>query len=280
MTDSWWLKLDRAEHHLKEVNAYIAAFSDPHPYEAVRKAKAKVNGQKVVRYALHFTGQPDERLAVVVGDVVHNVRSALDHVVTSMAPNSKLRREVGFFIFESAPYDDDGKPVDGEAGKSWAALQAALPAQALAQIDCVQPYQPAPADVVAYCAEHGLSPTDVHGIAILNKLDNADKHRRLVPISQGLENAVVTVTRDTGGEVKKAAGAIPGIVMDGAIVTTLAGPEANHPEVKVEIDGTPLVAVEVEQEKGAVRIPRALERMIADGRGLVDSLVRLGASEG
>lgn len=201
MTDSWWLKLDRAEHHLKEVNAYIAAYSEPHPYEALRGPDIKVKGKKTVRYSLHFTSEPDERLSVVVGDVVHNVRSALDHVVTNMAPNSALRSKIAFYIFTAQPYDDDGKPLDTEDGKRWADLKAAVPSEALAQIDYVQPFHPPPDNVVTYCQENGIDPADVHSVANLNKLDNADKHRKLIPVAQGLADAIVTITTASGEEI-------------------------------------------------------------------------------
>jgi len=278
VTDSWWLKLDRAEHHLKEVNDYIAAYSKPHPYEALRGANLRVKGKKTVRYSLHFTSEPDERLSVVVGDVVHNVRSALDHVVTNMAPNSELRSKIAFCIFTTRPYDDDGEPLDSEDGKRWASLRLAVPAKALAQIDYIQPYRPPPESVVTFCRENGLDPADVHGIAILNKLDNADKHRRLIPVAQGLGDAVVTITPPNGESISYP---LPGMVMDGAVIASYEVTDpSREAEVDVYVNGTPQIAIEVEKEKGAIRIPGALEKMIAHARELTGRLAPFVSTAG
>ena len=36
---TWHLKVDRAEQHLEEVKAFMAAYAAKHPYEAVRAVK-------------------------------------------------------------------------------------------------------------------------------------------------------------------------------------------------------------------------------------------------
>jgi len=100
VTASWDLKLDRAEHHLKKVRKMIRTFSDGHPYDAVRHDNVRINNQEVWRYVLRFTHQPDENLPIIVGDVIHNVRSALDHMAVAMVPNDR-RRKAGFPIFST-----------------------------------------------------------------------------------------------------------------------------------------------------------------------------------
>lgn len=62
-------------------------------------------------------------------------------------------------------------------------------------------------------------------------------------------------------------------MIDGAIIASyqITNP-ALASEVKVEIDGTPLVAIEVGQDKGAIRIPEALEKTIAHARELTGRL--------
>src|ERR1700684_819688 len=96
----------------------IRTFSDGHPYDAVRHDNVRINNQEVWRYVLRFTHQPDENLPIIVGDVIHNVRSALDHMAVAMVPNDR-RRKAGFPIFSTCPYDADGNVFDTEQGRAW-----------------------------------------------------------------------------------------------------------------------------------------------------------------
>ena len=196
MTDSWVLKLDRAEHHVKEVKRYIATFANEHPYDVVRK-DIKIKGQKYATFRLHFTSEPDERLAVVVGDVVHNVRSALDHLMVAIAGDAG---KISFGIFRQRPYDDNAEPLDNDDGKRWADVTECLSGDALTQFKMLQPFQPPPSEGPAeHCAAQGIDPVDIHALAQLNRLDNADKHRKLIPVAQGLsEHSEVAMTSPNG----------------------------------------------------------------------------------
>lgn len=271
MTDSWVLKLNRAEHHLKEVDLYVSKYTDSHPYEAV-PVKRKVDHKQVVGWFLRFTCQPDEMLPIVVGDVVHNIRSALDHLIVASLPK-KLRRKswACFPVFSSKPFDDDGEPLDTEDGKRWAQFAAAVPEAVRTQVAILQPYQipPDPA-LVKFCEDKGISPADIHGVGLLNRLDNADKHRDLIALGQGLADTLVTITPEVGDPVSYT---LPGAVPDGAEVARgeITDPTKSH-EVKVEICGSARVAIEVRKDGGGVQIPSTLEGLIGHARAITTKL--------
>jgi hypothetical protein len=267
MTDSWTLKLDRAEHHVKEVNEYIAAFAKDHPYDVVRQ-DIKIKGKKHATFQLHFTSEPDERLAVVVGDVVHNIRSALDHLMVAIAGDPGM---ISFGIFRQKPYGDNGQPLDNDDGKRWAHITGYLSGDALTQFKMLQPFQPTPEDVAEYCAGQGIDPVDIHALAQLNRLDNADKHRKLIPVAQGLsEHSEVTMTSPNGDV---ASWCIIPRVPDGTEVTPrvkLVG--SDHAEMDVKIVGIPFVAVDAGNQKGGLEIPGVLVRTISHAREVCDKM--------
>lgn len=106
---------------------------------------------------------PDSTLSLVVGDCVHNLRSALDHLVyslaefKSMSPRSaKERRDSMFPICLS----EAGNYAEFERQVSRGRLNG-IPQPAIARIKLLQP----------------TSRTDA--LWILSELENIDKHRRL-----------------------------------------------------------------------------------------------------
>ena len=117
MAESYDLKLDRADHHLKELKAEIRRFTKKHAYEAVPVAGSN-RKTRTLRYKLRFTEQPSEMLPVIVGDIIHNIRSALDHLIVANVPRVR-RWDASFPIFKKSPFGPDGELLDGELGKSW-----------------------------------------------------------------------------------------------------------------------------------------------------------------
>ena len=70
-------KLARARRHLDEIRAAIAAFFATQPYEIMREEETST-GDLVYRLRIHQEVPGDWSL--IVGDVLHNMRSALDHL--------------------------------------------------------------------------------------------------------------------------------------------------------------------------------------------------------
>jgi hypothetical protein len=81
MADSAWRsKLRRARHHERDLEAALRQYSQLNPFELISKLEGN---DLVVR--VHIRHKVPEELSLIVGDLLHNARSALDLLVTSAA---------------------------------------------------------------------------------------------------------------------------------------------------------------------------------------------------
>ncbi len=111
-------------------------------------------------------------IAAVTGDIVHNLRSALDHVAWQLVvlDNGQPTRETAFPLHDSAT-NERGNPrvLTIKPGIRDAGIMAA--------VEAMQPYAE---------ARHGHDPrTDALGI--VGRLDNIDKHRLLLTVVHALD---------------------------------------------------------------------------------------------
>ena len=90
---SWRLKIARAEHHLSDLRHLVESCQDGHHYRAVCPNPPRRPTHW--RFVLEITEPPDPQIAVVLGDLLFNVRSALDHVAVACAPSDR-KRQAGF----------------------------------------------------------------------------------------------------------------------------------------------------------------------------------------
>jgi hypothetical protein len=271
VTDSFDLKLARAEHHLVELNREIRRFANRDTYEAVAVAgtNRKTRSRK---FRLRFTEQPSQMLPMIVGDIIHNVRSALDHLVVANVP-PRRRRSAGFPIFSESPFGADGEVLDNELGATWVKLTSGLRKPLLTQLHLLQPYQVPGQDVIDFCIQNGLDPSDIHSLRILSRLDNADKHRELLTVAHGLENADLTIRIGTR---KPITDRMVGFVEDGAqLIAIDVNSIPRNAKVGVQVHGTVRVAIEVRKERGVSGLPKTLERMIGHAREIVAAFQNL-----
>lgn len=86
MTDtpfpSSYLKIQRAKHHISDLNAQIAGFVKRRPYRLIAEADPKIPGKYygVVKIREKI---PDV-WRIILGEAVHNLRSALDHMAVEL----------------------------------------------------------------------------------------------------------------------------------------------------------------------------------------------------
>jgi hypothetical protein len=170
---SHFWKLRRAHQHLTELDALLSRYSERNPYEVVRDDSASRPG--LIMWRAHVAEQPGPEVSVVVGDVVHNLRSALDHVAVAVAPRNR-RRSAGFPILHENIWaqDETGAFVNGddEKRRSYQSKLKGMPPAAVAAIERSQPYN---------------NPDPKHNLLyLLSILENADKHVELTPITTGL----------------------------------------------------------------------------------------------
>lgn len=78
----WWVKLRRAGTHIREAATAIRAFGETEPWRVEEEPGDQPN---VVAYRFRIDHQPPSDLLTVVGDAIHNLRSALDAAAFGLA---------------------------------------------------------------------------------------------------------------------------------------------------------------------------------------------------
>jgi hypothetical protein len=254
---SWWLKVDRAEHHLNEIEDKLGKYAELHPYEHFRGPALKWKPH-VWRYMLRITEQPNPMIAVIVGEFLYDLRSALDHIAVAMAPLGR-RRSASFPIFLKDPFRQDrwGKYVDDKARASFESSTCGMASDALTILKEAQPY-------------NGPTP-DQAALYLLSSLENADKHRNLVTLTSGIQDAVTRVTaRKT--ELFQSP---PGLREDGAEIATFSWQKTWNPaelteaEVNVQVRGVASVTIKVRDTNGHYPLPDSLGIMLEDVRSVI-----------
>jgi hypothetical protein len=260
-TDSWWLKIKRAEKHLADLENEIAVYAARRPYEARRVIQAKSNPNHY-RFDLHITEPPDPCLAIIIGDILHNARSALDHITVGIAPKNR-KSKAGFPVLAKDLWLKNGRCFvyrerrDVDARRSYNSKVKGIVPGARAIIEAAQPYN-----------RGGTA--NRQPLAFLNALENADKHRELLVIAAGAGSALVSA-RIRGGQVDYSAPPPdpPGFFKDGAVVAEYDFLHAEAPpiaesEMKVEFSGTLTIAIRVGEKDGYALALPVLREMLTD----------------
>jgi hypothetical protein len=158
------LKLERAGEHLKALHAEVTAYADGHPHRITSQLDS--DGWYVVTFEI-VRPMPDA-ISLIAGDAAHCLRSALDHIVYAVSESSKRSGCYWPISARKADYlEPRGKPGCERLSMREEGL-GGVPEHIRAIIDETQPY-------------HAGNRTDTHVFAVLNRLDNADKHRLVQP---------------------------------------------------------------------------------------------------
>jgi len=151
------VKIDRADKHIADFDAALTAFEKEGPYERL----VETDAAGIQKCTVRLTGPLPSDLVGSIGDAIHNLRSALDHLAFAVAETNGVSgnklRKVSFTIRETKK--DLKKALDereiSRIGAAW-----------LGFVETVEPYV-------------GGSGEDLYAI---NVLDNIDKHRALIAI--------------------------------------------------------------------------------------------------
>ncbi len=159
-------KLDRAQEHLKALHAQLPAFLDEKPHRFVGYLDPQAR-----RYSIRVIIEKDPPLlwSIIVGDFVHNLRSALDHLIWQLVivGGGKPTRSNQFPIFTQEPHTERQR-------EAWDRMTNGLSEDILNAVKQVQPY---------------TTPDRAKetGLALLNGLSNEDKHRLPVATVTAIE---------------------------------------------------------------------------------------------
>ena len=200
-------KINRANLHLEQLTRDIRA-ADNSLYGLTAKDDPH-SGERIIQASfprLLFVG-----LSIVAGEVIHQARSSLDHLVTGLriknGATSKSRIS-GFPIFwERDKYEKNGRP-----------MIKGLHPDAIAIIDGLQPIKP----------EFATDP-----LYLLNELWNRDKHRLLNFASIRLDAFKESYVYPSGRYWESPIFEVLAVTQDGAEIERFCPPKDLTPEVKV-----------------------------------------------
>jgi hypothetical protein len=158
------IKIERARAHTHDLKNAINSFFASTPYKVATKRDP--NTRKLIYYVARVSPTP-VHLAIIAGDVIQNLRSALDHLVYQLflvgtKGTKGLGRHVSFFIAADA-----ARYQSGLRGT----LQGVRP-EAIDALSAIEPY----------CGGKG------HQLWVLQELNNIDKHRLLVTVGSGFQS--------------------------------------------------------------------------------------------
>lgn len=151
------LKIGRAEEHLDTLDAEIGVYLANEPYAAVREYDPQ-HGERLA--GIRVTQPPPAHLALVIGDYLHNLRSALDHLAWQLviASGNTPTPRTEFPIYK------DASVYQQRVGR--VVIQPGVTAPIGADVESLQPY---------HRGDDALN----HPLWVLHDLSNIDKHRTL-----------------------------------------------------------------------------------------------------
>jgi hypothetical protein len=277
---SAYAKLDRAREHLVELQTAVDSFRDQ---DLSKELSATVadhpNDLSLALLTIRIHLQAPMRWSLIMGDILTNLRAALDHAVYGHAAarqqlNSSQRRDLKYPIFTER-HDWDGIPdsvnQDGTIKKglkgAYNELKPLVAPDVLTLIKQAQPF------------EAQNDPPEWHALAIMNGLVNRDKHRAVHEIPINIADLAVT---ETELEVisQKPAQVLP----DGSVETTaivrrpLRPPGAEPSDVSVNFAAVTDFIEDIELPRVNARRPflTVMEKLVTSVGDHLDGLKAAG----
>jgi len=213
-------KLDRAHEHLDTLTAAYREYLDSKPYVADQEARPD---DDEIRFIGRVVVPPPLRLGTILGDLIHNLRSALDHIAWQLVVH------IG-----KTPTRDNQFPICTDKD-DWGKTSArSLARVRKAHLDLIETFQPF----------HSPIP-DRAPLARLHRLWNQDKHQVVTTVLAATRDPsdATFITRPIGLDKFKAVQDIEKMVSaDGYYGTPLDGHllarlkiKASGPEPKAEM---------------------------------------------
>lgn len=205
-------KVARVRYQLRELSERFRTFAESHPYRLREElGPPGADGLCDYSFVVDSVSLPKREWGVLIGEIVHNLHSALDHAVYAAA--AEPSRKTQFPIV--AKREDWPRQL--------AVQLRSVPDEIVEQIERLQPFHAEPPST----PEH-------HLLAILNRLSNMDKHRLLHTAALTLEGALprFEVGSDVAfGEQKKVS---TGRLEEGTVLARLMiRPSGPNPTVKM-----------------------------------------------
>lgn len=270
-------KFRRAEQHLEAIEDELLRYQNSSPYIPIRDRETDPN-PRVWLYRAELAKEVSPDLPLVIGDCIHNLRASLDHLQAALVPPNR-HRQAKFPVEREDIWQTDeqtNRYLDRFEDKrtSWISTMKGIDPDAEAYIKRLQPYS------------HPY-PVEIHILANLHALDNADKHFELLLTATGIERPSVTLanaefriqhqsedTVESGGVIAnfnirprdvKAYADSP--VARELILSTMSDGTAN---MDVELAGVPKVALKPAGMVGKqIPLPEGLQMNLDEVRNIV-----------
>ncbi len=180
-----WAKLDRAEQHRKTLEGEVGHRLAPDGTMIVpetNRIPLRLEYERETGYhVLRLAGAPPSedairRWGIIIGEAVHNLRSALDHLVWQLALFNRGGREPQLpnrvqFPITNKPLPPGVRPEDFASGKDRPLWEVRPDHRAI-----IYEHQP-------HGSRFDFSNGMIHPFLRLNRLSNDDKHRVITPVS-------------------------------------------------------------------------------------------------
>jgi hypothetical protein len=230
------LKLNRAEEHFRAVRSSIHAFVESDFYDIASDLDHK--GRLVGRVSR--LERPEPNLSVLIGDCIHNFRSALDQLAYELATRHTNPLPPQYAKTSAFPIYNSGPAFRGKKGVPRAARKMrGMSRYARGAIERLQPY-------------HRRKAPALQALWWLEELSNIDKHRQIhltgaVPVSASFS------IQGTGRFHLRTIEAFPGPMKLGAKVARLHGEFSPPPQVTVDAYIKPDVVFDKNTQAQSVR---------------------------
>lgn len=248
-------KIGRAHEHLEALRVSIAAFTaaDGEAYAVVKEANHKT-GKFVFRIRVKKEA-PVAQWALIIGDCLHNARTALDHMFFWM-----VLRQHGNLLAVKNPHKLGFPLFKTEAGflSKKTQIQQWIGDDALAVVERLQPFKSAKG-------------WNYNLLRFLHDFDISDKHRLLLPAVQVLQSSQILVKTSGGKTVNWTGSASLMGLEDNAVIAELT---ADAPKLVVSVDVRPSFDVIFEGQPGPMKVVPTLERCIKAVGGVGNEVVR------
>jgi hypothetical protein len=228
---AWWAKLRRADRHREKLAGLVAAFKANDPYTLKPEMTDRPDE---VAYRLRVWREAPADISTVIGDVLHNLRSALDALAFEVAVQSVNRTltktEEGateFPICESPDTYDAFFGGGADPSKSQRLRGRMYSDRARNAMRHAQPFHWAAMGnaPVAEKEQRYREEFEWSQVRRLRHLSNIDKHRRLPAIGVGWPKLLYWGS-DVGDDTRLRGGHMP--PTDDTILCYLVGPNAKQ----------------------------------------------------
>lgn len=232
-------KIDRALKQRGEMQACVKEFTESDFYEIAteRDYRGRIVGRAV------NVKTPGHELSLLIGEFVHSVRSALDHLVYQLARNTTQNmpeswaKSSAFPIFKNGPEFRGKKP--GRRGAR--AKMRGLSPQARQRLERLQPY-------------HRRSVSTLWALWQLEELSNLDKHRDIPVTGAVPAQGSVGIKFNRPGVTAIGHAIFPGPIeerrrMIGVMAENLTRPS----DIELELYVKPLIAFDRRADPPSVR---------------------------